>query len=307
MINVCKLCGKNREIRQSHIIPSFVGKWMKDTSPTGYLRQGVNPNVRKQDIPKEYLLCNDCEGYFSTFEGEFAKKVFYPYIYQELDEWSVAQGKITTIDYDDWLLKFIISVQWRSLITDRSDDYDSTVKVYEQFGTKISEYIKIWCDYLQGLRSDSGESRHYVIFLQNLASGSGTLPEGLNKRINTYLCRAIDTTLAFSKSNLFLYTKMGPIVLLSALIPEELDKMKKYKVRMKGKLYTAQQLINQRVNQFIFIDRPNEVMGLVDNISKKQQSKINDDTQLGIKDMKGTNSVLIGYSDFMMGKGKRMR
>lgn len=35
---VCKLCGSNGELKLSHFIPKFVGKWVKETSATGYVR-----------------------------------------------------------------------------------------------------------------------------------------------------------------------------------------------------------------------------------------------------------------------------
>lgn len=42
---ICALCGKNAELRESHLIPKFVGEWIKRTSATGYLRQVVNPKA----------------------------------------------------------------------------------------------------------------------------------------------------------------------------------------------------------------------------------------------------------------------
>ena len=42
-IGQCKLCLEN-----SHIIPSFAGNYLKATSATGYLRDAVKPNVRRQ-------------------------------------------------------------------------------------------------------------------------------------------------------------------------------------------------------------------------------------------------------------------
>ena len=75
-VGICKFCGNTKELKESHLIPSFAGKWLKDTSPSPFLRQAIKPNVRRQDIIKEYLLCGDCEHYFSTFEDAFAKKIF---------------------------------------------------------------------------------------------------------------------------------------------------------------------------------------------------------------------------------------
>ncbi|OCH41788.1 hypothetical protein [Aliivibrio fischeri] len=74
-MNTCKYCGDNEAIENSHIIPSFICRWVKETSPTNVLRSSINPNVRQQDGEKEPLLCKQCEGEFSTYERAF-KKVF---------------------------------------------------------------------------------------------------------------------------------------------------------------------------------------------------------------------------------------
>jgi hypothetical protein len=35
-----------QELQESHILPGFVFRWMKETSATGYLRFGQQPNLR---------------------------------------------------------------------------------------------------------------------------------------------------------------------------------------------------------------------------------------------------------------------
>ena len=305
MINKCALCDEKKELKQSHIIPSFVGKWLKKTSPTGYLRQIIKPNKRVQDITKEYLLCNECEQLFSSFEDLFAKKVFYPYVNEELDEWSVAKGNIKEIQYDEWLLKFIASLQWRALVKTEWKKINIDSRVKEKFYKKTSELEKNLKDYLLDNRKDTGVTRHYVIFLQNLAAGKGTLPENISSKVNTYLCRSVDSTIAHSNSGLFLYTKTGPIAVVSAILPESLSNMNDAHIHLRGKLKTAQGLSNSNVNRFIFIDRPNSSMKLY-KVSEEQQKKIDKDTLLGVSKNKGVRSVLVGYSDKMMEEGKRM-
>ena len=60
MKGICKLCGKNDDLRESHFIPKFVGKWIKKTSVTGYIREKNEVQKRAQDIAKEHWLCGDC-------------------------------------------------------------------------------------------------------------------------------------------------------------------------------------------------------------------------------------------------------
>lgn len=72
----CKFCNKREAIENSHIIPSFIYKWLKDTSPTGYIRATNEPNKREQDGSKSSLLCKECERDFSTHENLFKKETF---------------------------------------------------------------------------------------------------------------------------------------------------------------------------------------------------------------------------------------
>lgn len=76
MMELCKYCKENEAIKNSHIIPSFIFEWLKDTSPTGFIRNTVNPNKREQDGPKSPLLCNSCEVNFSEVENSFKKETF---------------------------------------------------------------------------------------------------------------------------------------------------------------------------------------------------------------------------------------
>lgn len=112
---ICPLCGKEKEnIRKSHVVPKFVGKYQKNTS-IGNIRNSNNPNVPAQDIYKKYLLCGDCEELFSKYETWFAKNVFRPY---------KANQKIkalTTLSDLYKLYYFLVSVVWRYLYINKND------------------------------------------------------------------------------------------------------------------------------------------------------------------------------------------
>jgi hypothetical protein len=72
----CKFCNDKEAIKNSHIIPYFITKWVKDTSPTGFIRATNEPNIRQQDSEKSPLLCIDCENDFSKYEDIFKKQIF---------------------------------------------------------------------------------------------------------------------------------------------------------------------------------------------------------------------------------------
>ncbi len=75
-MEICKYCQEKDAIKYSHIIPSFVYKWIKETAATGYMRNNHEPNLRQQDGPKAPLLCVDCEKLFSEVENSFKKDYF---------------------------------------------------------------------------------------------------------------------------------------------------------------------------------------------------------------------------------------
>lgn len=114
MQGTCKLCRTETTLKESHFIPKFVGKWVKRTGVTGYLREKNEVHRRAQDITKEYWLCGDCERMFSGLEGSFANKVFYPF---------VDNGE-SVANYNDWMVKFCTSLSWRTLTYIKSINAD---------------------------------------------------------------------------------------------------------------------------------------------------------------------------------------
>ena len=299
----CSLCDQPSALQNSHLIPSFVGAWLKKTSVTGYLRQAVSPNIRRQDIIKTKLLCRECENKLSVNEDIFKTNIFQPYTEVELDNWAIAQSKIKEFKYEKWLLDFVIGLQWRVLVThDEIEPIGSeNPKIIEGYRKLISSELSNWKDYLMGRRSDTGNSRHYLIFLQNLVSGSGTLPSRMHKKINTYLIRSVDSTLAISNTHLFLYTKMGPVLIISALRPSEFGNMDMALIKRKGTIRTAQNLKNKYVNEFIFISRPKEAFSQ-SQMSEVQKNKIAVAIQEKLKGRPNLQEAYISKSDAILQK-----
>jgi hypothetical protein len=105
MPNSCALCKKEKPLQISHIVPSFVGKWLKESSASGFMRELRAPNERIQDVWKTQLLCRDCKGITFRLETYLAKEIFYPYL----------EGKNKPLNYDDRFLRFAVSQSWRLL------------------------------------------------------------------------------------------------------------------------------------------------------------------------------------------------
>ena len=60
-------------------IPSFIFKWLKNTSGTGQFRYGQRPKPRVQDGLKRYWLCRICEDKLNVWATKFATGIFHPF------------------------------------------------------------------------------------------------------------------------------------------------------------------------------------------------------------------------------------
>jgi hypothetical protein len=128
----CRLCGLSKPLQNSHIIPKFVFDWMKETGPR-FLRRPEQPNVRYQDGQKETLLCWDCEQLFGLDEHRFAERVFRPFLANPNQE----------ITYDEFLIRFSVSLSWRILVSEALSD-----RVHDGFENRLSEAELEWRNFL---------------------------------------------------------------------------------------------------------------------------------------------------------------
>ena len=103
------MCLEERELKRSHILPDFAGRWLKDTSATGYLRYSGAPNKRHQDTERLYLFCEPCEQRLSVWERKFRLEVFTKIVNDEPKPYR----------YGPWLLLFGVSVCWRAALLAR--------------------------------------------------------------------------------------------------------------------------------------------------------------------------------------------
>lgn len=283
-ISECALCLKEKPLCDSHIIPSFVYKWLKDTSATGYLRSGKSPNLRQQDGLKLKLLCNECESILNEIETLFAKNVFHPYINTELDSTGIATGKIKFFQYNEWLLRFIISLHWRILASEDYTSYDRPLKLI----AKLNEIKEDWRQFLLKTKINAGPCESHIVFLQNMISGQGRLPKNLNNKINYYLLRFVDGTIVSSINKISVFSKIGPIAFFTTINPNKLKKTGDSKIKMRGKAKTAQKLSHPLLTNFLFITRPNEIIPKV-TFSDIQWNKIEESYNSNLN--RSTNSM----------------
>jgi hypothetical protein len=249
-----------------HIIPSFIFSWIKETSTTGYLRNPENINMRIQDGVKKKLLCHDCEQLFSTWEKKFSENIFAPYVQKELNISGIPSGIMKSIKYEEWLLRFIISVQWRILI---DDDGKIECKDDEYIQKEIKQYKTIFKDYLLNRRPDTGKNQTHLMFLQSLTSVKGNLPKDVPDNIDSYLLRTSDATILMKNRKWGIYSKFGPIIAFTAMENWQLKNMIGTRIKLRGEIPIVQSILDHDIGNYITIKRPNDANSMI-KFSKKQ-------------------------------------
>jgi hypothetical protein len=194
----CGLCGREAELCDSHLLPSFVFKWLKDTSATGYLRFAENPNRRVQDGLKHKWLCRSCEQLFSREERAFANKIFHPY----------QQDTGVSAAYSEWLMRFCVSVSWR-VLSDCTKRHDLSHLTPVQKGL-AAQALERWRSYLLGEVPHPGSFEQHLLPLDAL--GSSTF-QGMPDNINRYLLRHVEMDLPSSNNQAFTFAKLGPLLI----------------------------------------------------------------------------------------------
>jgi hypothetical protein len=271
-MGICALCLREERLVASHIIPAFAYRWLKETGATGFLRAGSNVNLRMQDGKKHNLLCIQCEGVLNNYETNFANTIFYPYVSRELSDAGIATGKIGYFIYTDWLLRFVISIHWRIIVTHNAP---TDKHIPKKLLTCLNNMRETWRKFLLKESDHTGDCESHIIFLRNLAAGQGILPPNINDNINFYLLRAVDGTSISSRNKIGVYSKVGPIAFMTTIRPNKFVNAVDTRIGMKGKIKTAQVIKNQLIAKFVFITRPNEAFSKA-NYSEKQLKIIDD-------------------------------
>ncbi|WP_071396599.1 hypothetical protein [Bacillus tuaregi] len=277
-IGRCLLCEEQKELKGSHIIPKFIGKWLKNTSATGYLRQTSNADKRQQDISKLPLLCNECEQLFSKYEKMFSEKIFKPF-----------QDGGKNFNYDIWLLKFVISVQWRIIATQKH-----TAEGIPGFlMNHLDDAFVLWRDFLLGKINKHGSYAHHIFFLDTIESVSGELQ--LQDKPNMYFLRSIDSTIASNGNNtLFIYTKLPGIIMVTHIFPTNMAGWSKTKIVKRGTLKIPQSCSVDGFAEFLN-HRIEESRNY--KISEKQVMKINEEVRKNEKRMLNSKSFEAWLAD----------
>ncbi len=199
MNGICRLCGQERDLQESHVIPSFVYKWLKETSGTGFLRFGMEPNKRVQDGYKFYWLCKECEGCFNEWETAFANQMFHP----------MNNGTVEHVSYDTWLLKFCTSVSWRVLNLFLEGNVISNFP--ENLQACALRTQDVWRNYLLDNSQNPSKNEQHFLPLDTIESFTH---HSMPTNINRYILRSVDIDAVCGGESAFVYSKLGKFIIV---------------------------------------------------------------------------------------------
>ena len=233
MLRTCKLCGREADLRLSHIFPRFAVKWLKETSATGFLRS-LTSRKRQQEVKREYLLCENCEQLLSRDEKLFRETIFIPY----------HEGKQTVFEYGPWLNRFLVGFHWRVLVARDPGPYPAWANaVYD-------ETTEHWKQYLIGATGNAGRAEFHIFFADVIKNSTGPLPD----KINLYFARGFDATPTFNEAGAAgVYAKLIKIMSFAFLTPRDPEKEKWVgtQVNDKGVLRVPQRIETVSVGGFL--------------------------------------------------------
>jgi len=282
MNEICKLCHKKSKLEQSHIIPKFVYKWLKETSATGYLRFGQNLNKRVQDGFKENLLCRNCEDLLNNWETDFANKLFYPLVNKE-------KG---SFEYGSWFLNFVVSLSWRVLI------YCKRIGLSHSHFTDIQKQesdlaLEVWRKFLLGEIKHLGKYQQHVIPIDIV---SNSFMPNLPTNINRYFLRIIDIDPIANEYQALVYIKIPYFIFIGGIQIDPKQWINTTIRTHKGLIGNCKYTVPQSFGDYI-IDKAKKVSNIQKSMSEKQKSKIEKTILNNLNRVSGSETFRAVYAD----------
>lgn len=216
MKRACQLCGSITDLRDSHLVPKFVFRWLLRTSATGYLRSTDRPNLRIKDGPKQKLFCQNCESLLSRYESYFASQIFRPHL----------EKPANAIPYVASLKFFSMSLAYRTALL-----FESKTDTEGHLNLRLAEAVEHWRLSLTGASLDD-KYEHHVLPLDYIVS----LGDGPPKHLNYYLMRAVHWDLLFGEDSLYIYTKIPGFAFITCIYPRRDKNFRGTKIFKSGSL-----------------------------------------------------------------------
>ena len=264
----CGLCEKEGELKQSHILPSFIFKWKKKHN-TGFFRTSDNPNVRAQEGLKSYMLCGQCEQRFSSWEKQFSEKIFKPF----------HNNSVIDLNYSDWLLQFAVSVSWRNLYYHKQiGGFSILSELQKQLAQKVLTESQ---SYLLGADSNINIFEQYIFPVGTISRVLDVVD--ISPFLNRYLTTAVDFDLLRTDESCLVYSKLNKLVIIGIVQYPDSRQFKGTQINhSEGKLNAHEICLPAPLFQY-FNRRADKIANDFSKISEKQWSIIKNSYESEIK------------------------
>ncbi|ATD02142.1 hypothetical protein ACQKC7_10160 [Pseudoalteromonas tetraodonis] len=262
MNGTCKLCKNPSALEKSHFIPKFIGKWLKKTSITGYIREKNEVHKRAQDLAKEYWLCGKCEDLFSDWEREFSLKIFYPFI----------NDSTTRMPYGNWLSKFAASLSWRTLTFIRSKNLKDETSKSKDYLKNLDGAELALANYLLGKTDNLFQYEQHIYPVEAIDTHN---VDNLPRNINRYFLRNIAMDIIGNDSETYIYTKLPSFIILGVIKTNASKIIRSSRISIKGDVLKPRDYtFPDGIAEYIF-EKAEEISKIYDEIPVKQLEKIN--------------------------------
>ena len=230
----CALCGRSGDLQESHIIPKFVGKWIKDTSATGFLASATD-GERLQDLPTIRMLCSDCELRFSKLEKSFAGKIFHPF----------HKSNDIRLEYGSWLEPFAVSLGWRVLTA----GYEAVSLQHPSFYSQMAHAEATWREFLLDDKQTVSPYESHILFLDSVKT-SVDAPE----RFVWYSRRATGWGVFTTNNRIFTYAILPGMAFVTSIHPEVLTGWKGTRINQSGVIPSPHTIDDDEFWRFLLND-----------------------------------------------------
>lgn len=281
----CRLCGEERPLLLSHILPAFVFKWQRESAGGSHLRSTAEPNLRVQDGIKMHWLCAECEERFSKDERAFATRIFYP----------VLADSSKRYPYGPWLLRFCASVSWRllRLALEKNDFPGWDPADVEQ--CRRAELV--WREFLLGKRPHPGDHRQHLLPLDIVES---TNMDSAAPNINRYLTRMIQMDLCRGQHSIFTFAKLGRFAIFGFVRPDAKQRWKGANVASnEGWVGPRDYELPSALWEFMN-EKARAAKAAMAGVTEKQQAKIEESFAKNIDDYAGSDAFRAMQADVEM-------
>lgn len=257
----CALCQVNENLEESHIIPKFVFKSMKKNSPTGNIRSNREPNKKIQDGEKLKLLCSNCEDLLNIDETRFANIIYHKF----------QKDKLKEFEYDEWLERFIVSINWRILHLDISSNNRmknfniDTLENLSSYETELRKFLLNKIDYLVGIEN-------HIFFFRLIESVS---EEWAELKLQSAIGESVvGYTVVYENHSAYILVNLQGLLLITILKKSENDIWFNTKVEKKGRFNLSDDQIVESPLGIEFEKIARMVNSSKDRLSDYQKQKI---------------------------------